>query len=79
MNQDVLKKLAAQISDILPDSVRVDAQKNIQEILARQLNKLNIVSRDEFDAQQAVLLRTREKLEALELAVKDLEQQLSDK
>jgi len=79
MNQDVLKKLAAQISDILPDSMRVDAQKNIQEILARQLNKLNIVSRDEFDAQQAVLLRTREKLEALELAVKDLEQQLSDK
>lgn len=79
MNQDVLKKLAAQISDILPDSMQVDAQKNIQEILARQLNKLNIVSRDEFDAQQAVLLRTREKLEALELAVKDLEQQLSDK
>jgi len=79
MNQDVLKKLAAQISDILPDSMRVDAQKNIQEILARQLNKLNMVSRDEFDAQQAVLLRTREKLEALELAVKDLEQQLSDK
>jgi len=79
MNQDVLKKLAAQISDILPDTMRVDAQKNIQEILARQLNKLNMVSRDEFDAQQAVLLRTREKLEALELAVKDLEQQLSDK
>ena len=79
MNQEVLKKLAAQISDILPDSMRIDAQKNIQDILARQLNKLNIVSRDEFDAQQAVLLRTREKLDALEQIVKDLEQQLSDK
>lgn len=79
MNQEVLKKLAAQISDILPDSMRIDAQKNIQDILARQLNKLNIVSRDEFDAQQAVLLRTREKLDGLEQIVKDLEQQLSDK
>ena len=41
--------------------------------LHRALSKLDVVSRDEFDTQQAVLMRTRERLEALEKRVSELE------
>jgi BMFP domain-containing protein YqiC len=73
MNPSILNKIASQISQLIPEQASQDLQKNIQQVLARQLNKLDVVSRDDFDAQQAVLLRTREKLEALEVQVAELE------
>lgn len=73
MKAEILDKIAAQISALLPEQASKDIKQNIQQVLARQLNKLDVVSRDEFDAQQAVLLRTREKLEALEKQVANLE------
>jgi BMFP domain-containing protein YqiC len=73
MKAEILDKIAAQISALLPEQASQDIKQNIQQVLARQLNKLDVVSRDEFDAQQAVLLRTREKLEALEKQVANLE------
>ena len=45
----------------------------LQAVIAAVLRKMNIVSRDEFDAQTAVLLRTRQKLEQLEQQVTRLE------
>jgi len=53
-----------------------DLKSNVQQLLARQLNKMNLVSRDEFEAQQAVLLRTREKLDALEKQLVEIEEKL---
>ena len=76
MKAELLEKLAGQISQLIPQASGDDLKKNIQQVLARQLNKLDVVSRDEFDAQQAVLLRTREKLEALEKIVKELEDKI---
>jgi BMFP domain-containing protein YqiC len=77
MNPFVLSKIASKISQLVPEQTTQDLQKNIQQVLARQLNKLDVVSRDDFDAQQAVLLRTREKLEALEKQVAEIEQRLA--
>ena len=77
MKAELLEKLAGQISQLIPQASGDDLKKNIQQVLARQLNKLDVVSRDEFDAQQAVLLRTREKLESLEKIVKELEEKVS--
>lgn len=74
MNASVIAKLASQITALIPEQASQDIQKNVQDVLARQLNKLDVVSRDDFEAQQAVLLRTREKLEALEKQVAELEQ-----
>lgn len=48
--------------------------KQLHAALQAALSKLNLVSRDEFDAQSAVLQRTREKLEALEKQLTELEQ-----
>ncbi|NVK37593.1 MAG: accessory factor UbiK family protein [Gammaproteobacteria bacterium] len=73
MKAEILDKIASQISALLPDQAGQDMKNNIQQILARQLNKMDVVSRDDFEAQQAVLLRTREKLEALEKQVAALE------
>lgn len=69
----ILSNIADQIIN-LPQTE--DLKSNVQQILARQLNKMNLVSRDEFDAQQAVLLRTRKKLEALEKQLEEIEKKL---
>lgn len=73
MKAEILDKIASQISALLPDQTSQDLKNNIQQILARQLSKMDVVSRDDFEAQKAVLLRTREKLEALEKQVAALE------
>jgi len=49
----------------------------LQAVVASVLRKMQLVSRDEFDAQSAVLLRTRSRLEALEAQVALLEEQHS--
>ena len=47
-------------------SMREDLENNFRSVLRASLSKLDLVTRDEFEVQEAVLQRTREKLEALE-------------
>lgn len=74
--------LARRLSQLVPPGLR-DSQEELQQTfksaLQAGLAKLDLVTREEFDVQQAVLLRTREKLEALERTVAMLETQLADK
>lgn len=73
-----LDELAKKLSALLPDSVRhmrEDVERNMRGLLEGGLQKMNLVTREEFDIQAAVLLRTREKLEALEKRVAALEAQ----
>lgn len=51
-----------------------DMQRNLRAGLESALGKLNLVTREEFEVQQAVLARTREKLKALEARIAELEQ-----
>mgnify|MGYP000550175091 FL=1 len=53
------------------------ASSQVRAIIESALRKLNLVTRDEFDAQQAVLLRTREKLEQLESRLAEFEKEHS--
>lgn len=72
--------LARRLSDLLPPGIgaaREDLQKNFRSALQAGLGRLDLVTREEFDVQRAVLLRTREKLEALERSVAELEAQHS--
>ncbi len=50
-------------------------QQQVQAMLQQTLSRLDLVTREEFETQKAVLLRTREKLEALERKVDALEAQ----
>ena len=71
-----LEQFVQQVEAVLPQgiaNVRVDASKNLRVVIASVLSKMDMVTREEFDIQQAVLLRTREKLEALEDRVNALE------
>lgn len=52
-------------------------EAQIRTILESALRKCNLVSKDEFEAQSAVLQRSREKIDALELAFKELEDKLN--
>jgi len=71
--------LARRLSNLVPPGMREsreELQQNFKSILQAGLGKLDLVTREEFDVQRAVLLRTREKLEALQQAVTELEAQL---
>jgi BMFP domain-containing protein YqiC len=71
--------LARRLSNLVPPGMREsreELQQNFKSILQAGLGKLDLVTREEFDVQRAVLLRTREKLEALQQAVTHLEAQL---
>jgi len=69
MPNDSIEKLASMLAEAVPQglkSVRDDLEQNFQSVLRAGLGKLDLVTREEFEIQQAVLARTREKLEALE-------------
>jgi BMFP domain-containing protein YqiC len=72
-----LEEVVQSISNALPSGVSAmqkDTEKNIRAVLSSTFTKLDLVTRDEFDIQTQVLHRTREKLEALEQRVAQLEQ-----
>lgn len=72
-----IDELARQISDSIPAGVKgvqQDLEKNIHTLLQGTLAKLDLVTREEFDTQTQVLLRTREKLEQLEKTIAELEE-----
>ena len=74
--------LARRLSSLVPASVREsreEMQENFKAVLQGGLAKLDLVTREEFEVQRAVLLRTREKLEALEQAVRWMEAELDGK
>ncbi len=76
-----LEELAKQISESVPPGVKSmaeGAESKIRQILQSQLSKLDFVSREEFDVQSQVLIRTREKLEALEARLAELEKSSSE-
>ena len=68
--------LARRLSDLVPpglDGARADLEKNFRSALQAGLGRLDLVTREDFDVQRAVLLRTREKLELLERRIREIE------
>lgn len=73
MDQKALNELGDRLKTLLAQSPAADLEKNLKALLGRYLAQLDLVGREEFDIQRAVLLRTREKLEKLEAQVAALE------
>jgi len=76
-----LDDLARRLSALVPPGMREgreELQQNFKSVLQSGLSKLDLVTREEFDVQRAVLLRTREKLEELQRTVAALEAELGD-
>ena len=77
-----LEDIAQQITGAVPPGLKAmanDFDEKIKQILQAKLSQLDFVSREEFDVQTQVLVRTREKLTALEEKMAALEKQLEDK
>ena len=73
--------LARRLSGLLPPGLRDgrdELQQNFKAVLQGGLAKLDLVTREEFEVQRAVLLRTRQKLDELQRAVAEVEAQLGN-
>ena len=75
-----LDDLTRRVADALPpgfSDIQGDVKKNLRAAMQATFAKLDLVTREEFEVQSAVLRRTREKLEALEARVTGLEKQIN--
>ena len=75
-----LDELARQLVDAVPQNLRVlgeDLQHTFRSLLQTGLQRMDLVTREEFDTQRALLERTREKLEALDARLRSLEQEMA--
>lgn len=76
INPNGLDDLAKRLADSVPESLRAfgrDLESNFKAVLQAQLAKLDLVTRQEFDVQAAILERSNEKLSVLEARLKELE------
>jgi len=75
----ILDELSQKLAGILPGSANLlpdDLKKNVRAIMEASMRKMDLVSRQEFEVQQKVLARTREKLENLERQLIELEKNI---
>ena len=76
-----LDEIVRRVVDVLPEGVGTlerEVRSTLRSVLGAALERMDLVSREEFDVQQAVLERTRDKLESLERTVAELEARLAD-
>ena len=75
-NKNTFDDLAKKITGLLPGNiqqVQQDLESNIKALLQSSLSKMNLVTREEFDVQSALLARTREKLDQMEKQLAEIE------
>jgi len=76
MDKSKIEALARELADSVPEGVsaaRADLARNFSGLIGSALERLDLVTREEFDVQRKVLARTRQRLEALETELKELE------
>jgi len=76
MTDESIENIARKLAEAVPEGLRAvgeDLENNFRSVLKASLSRLDLVTREEFEVQEAVLARTREKLEALEARLKELE------
>lgn len=79
MANDSIDKLARRLAESVPENIRAmraDLEQNFRSVLRSSLSRLDLVTREEFEVQEAVLARTRQQCEAMEARVQALEARL---
>jgi hypothetical protein len=77
--QNVFEQIARDITRLIPadiSNLRAELEQNIQEIVAARLAEMGLVTREEFEVQREILMRTRGKLEEMNYRLAELEKQL---
>jgi BMFP domain-containing protein YqiC len=83
IDNQTIRDLAEKLANAMPDgnslaTMRADVERNFRGLLAGAFERLDLVSREEFDVQRKVLERTREKLTALEAELQRMEERLTE-
>jgi len=73
VNSNFIELLIAELRTGLPNGLARDVESGLRSVLESALSRLNLVTREELEIQSQVLARTRERLEALEKQVAELE------
>ena len=76
MDPKTLSDINERLRQVFAQSPAADLEKNLRAMLASLFARLDLVTREEFDVQRQVLLRTREKITTLEAQVAELERKL---
>lgn len=82
LSNNKLDEIAKKLAETIPPAAKKfcqDMESNFKSVLQAAFAKLDLVNRDEFDAQKGVLERTRQKLIELEKKVAELEKQHHDR
>lgn len=79
MNEKILNDINQRVREVFAQSPAADLEKNLRVLLTGFLTRLDLVTREEFDIQRQVLLRTREKLARLEAQLEQLERRSEPK
>ena len=75
LDPKIFEEFSARLGAVFAASPAADIEKNARALLSGFFAKLDLITREEFDIQAQVLLRTREKLKALEERIARLEKQ----
>jgi len=79
IDTQTINKLTEKLSEALPDGLKTlkgDIDSNVKALLESSLAQMNLVSREEFDVQTALLERTQLKLQQLEAQLVELEKRI---
>ena len=74
-----LSKIASAVNAILPTSFTDEMRKSVQIAVLSTIRKMNLVTREEVEAQEKTLLQLREKIEAMEELTTELQRQIENK
>ena len=69
----ILEEISSKLGDTIAQSPAKDIEKNVKSLIGSAFNRMDLVTREEFDIQQQVLIKTRELLTQLEQRVEVLE------
>lgn len=81
LDPKIFEELAQKMTALLPQELlnaRNEVQKQFEQLLHSTFNRLDLVTKEDFEIQTQVLLKSREKIEALEARITALEQKLSE-
>ncbi|MEZ2720842.1 accessory factor UbiK family protein [Paenalcaligenes hominis] len=74
---DIFSQIQQNISDLIANSPAADLEKNIKAFMGQTFNRMDLLTRDEFDTQIALLERALARVTALEQRVQELETKLA--
>lgn len=79
MNERFLSELSARLAELAKSNPAKDLERNVRALLSSAFARMELVTREEYDAQAQVLARAREKLAAMEARIAEVESRLGSR